>query len=469
MKKTDKEIFKCVICDEEIKSEKPFIYVFQDEPLAFCSSHDEPFKIGLQFGSFEINARAAGYLLDLKDPITKKDIRKALLHVAPHTKFQKPKPPENVMTSFITPKDLFDQLSKTVIGQEDAKKAISVSVINHFKTIEDDVDFHLADKYHVLMLGKSGSGKTLMANTVASLFNLPFSSSDATNFSPVGYHGADADSAVHDLLFESDMNFDLAERGIIFLDEIDKICSTIRGKTKVESFMPTSTQSTFLKLIEGKKIKIPAQVLGDPMGSAAFMHTGKMLFFFGGAFNGLSDIVSKKLGKTQRTIGFNKSTVTKNTELDEAMESYEIFSMATREQIVDSLIEYGMLSEFVGRIPTIVALKPLLKEELIKVLTSSDVSPISKQQYLFGKCGYEIDFTDEFIEEVASMSSKSASGTRSLSSYVSQAVRDASFDLLSLNKTSGGKILITKDCITEPSKYEFKPLRVQKKKISAKV
>jgi len=467
MKKTPNEIYKCVICDEVIETDKPFVYMLQDEALVFCSDHDEPFKIGLQLGSLEINSRAAGYLLDLKDPITKKQIRKALLHVAPNTKFQKPEPKKDIVTSFLNPKGLFDELSKTVIGQDAAKKAISVSVINHLKTIDDEVNFNLGDKHHVLMLGKSGSGKTLIANTIANLFNLPFSSSDATNFSPVGYHGADADSCVHDLLHESEMNFDLAERGIIFLDEIDKICSTIRGKTKVESFMPTSTQSTFLKLIEGKKIKIAPQVLGDPMGPPALMDTDKMLFFFGGAFNGLSDIVSKKLGKTQRSIGFNSTATNKNTELDEAMESYEIFSMASREQIVDSLIEYGMLSEFVGRIPTIVALKPLLKEELVKVLTESYASPLAKQHYLFSKCGYEIEFTDEFIEEVAVLTSKSASGTRGLSSYVKQAIQEASFNLLSLDKTPGGRILITKDCISDPTKYEFTPPK-RKKTISAK-
>ena len=179
-----------------------------------------------------------------------------------------------------------------------------------------------------------------------------------------------------------------------------------------------------------------------------------MLFFLGGAFNGLSDIVAKKMGKQGRTLGFIKTYEEKNKEIDEALRSYDIFSMASREEMVESLIEYGMLSELVGRIPTIVALKPLSNEDLTKVLFESEASPIKRQQYLFGQSGYNLKFTDEFITKIVEKSSKSAVGTRALDSYIKEAVVYASFDLLTLEKTQTGDVIITADCISDASKYE---------------
>jgi ATP-dependent Clp protease ATP-binding subunit ClpX len=189
-----------------------------------------------------------------------------------------------------------------------------------------------------------------------------------------------------------------------------------------------------------------------------------MLFFLGGAFNGLSDILAKKMGKKDRTLGFIKHNEEKNKEIDEALKSYEIFSHASREEMVEALIEFGMLSELAGRIPTIVPLKPLSKDDLMSVLTQSSTSPIAKQKSIFAKSGYNLEFTDEFLNELVDKSYNSAVGTRALDSYVKQAVNQASFDLLSLLKSStkDGKVLITNECLKDPGKYEvskvFSPL-----------
>jgi ATP-dependent Clp protease ATP-binding subunit ClpX len=336
------------------------------------------------------------------------------------------------------------------------------------QSLDDFGITHQADKHHILLLGKSGSGKTLMATTIAKLFNLPYAMGDATNYSPTGFHGSDADSIIQDLLIETDMNFELAERGVLFIDEIDKICCSNKNAGKYESFIG-STQSTLLKLIEGKIVKVPGQAFGEPPGSSFNIDSSRMLFFFGGAFNGLAEIIAKKMGKTEKTMGFiTKHDAPKNKEIDDALKSYEIFSNASREEMVDALIEFGMLAELVGRIPTIAPLKPLSKEELMEVLLKSTVSPVEKQKNIFEKSGFNLTFSEEFLNKIVDLSYNSATGTRALDSYVKLAVSIASFDLLTLskNKSAKGNIIIGEACITDPSLYEKSKLHIGNTAIS---
>jgi len=458
MKKKDILIKRCIICKEPVDPQQAFSFSFNEEEHFFCESHEQPFKMGISIGQVEINSKFISFISDLPDPASKEDIKQALRQFSPMTRMTTLEfevTPITVETKIKTPKDLFDEIGKTVIGQEEAKKAISVSVINHLQSLEEDIEVvNQTDKHHVLMLGKSGSGKTLIANTVAKMFDLPFAMGDATSYSPTGFQGSDADSIIHDLLIESDLNFDLAERGVAFIDEIDKICSSNKNSGRYESFIG-STQSTLLKLIEGKTIKVPGALMGEP-GSSMNVSSNRVLFFLGGAFNGLAEILAKKMGLKDRSLGFIKSDEDKYKDLDLALKSYEIFAQASREQMVESLIEFGMLSELVGRIPTIVALKPLTKEDLTKVLLESSASPTQKQTYLFQKSGYNLTFTEEFIKEVVEMSYKSAVGTRALDSYVKKAVSAASFDLLTLVKTSTsrGNITITAECLNNPSEYQ---------------
>ena len=449
----------CVICNSSVDTEKCFVFEFNEELFYFCDSHAEPFKMGISLGQLEVNHKFVSLLSSLPDPITRNDLKKSLMNFSPMSKFssfQLDKAQENIPEFEIsTPKEFYDKLSETVIGQEIAKKAVSVAVINHLNSIEDNDIVTHSDKHHVLMLGKSGSGKTLIANTSANILNLPFVAGDATSFSPTGFHGADVDSVCHDLLLDTEMNFDLAERGVVFIDEIDKICSTNKSSGRYESFIG-STQSTFLKLVEGKIIKIPGPVYGDMPGTSANLSSERMLFFFGGAFNGLADILAKKMGKQDRKVGFRSEDNTKSEKLDEALKSYEIFSEASREELVEALIEFGMLSELVGRIPTIVPLKPLDKNDLRNVLQTSSTSPIIKQIKIFEKNGYKLQFTDEFLNEIVDLSYKSATGTRALDSYVKKAVSIASFDLLSTSKVKMFKnsVIIGKSCISNPISYE---------------
>lgn len=447
-----------MICDTSVDSDKCFTFEFNEELYFFCDSHAEPFKMGISLGQLEVDHKFVSFLSSLPEPITKNDLRKSLINFTPMTKFSPlPMEKENIFEppSVTTPKEFFDKLSETVVGQEIAKKAVSVSVINHLNSLEDEGTVTHSDKHHVLMLGKSGSGKTLIANTSAKILNLPFVSGDATSFSPTGFHGSDVDSVCYDLLLDTEMNFELAERGVVFIDEIDKICMSNKSSNKHDSFIG-STQSTFLKLVEGKMIKVPGQLFGDLPGTSANLSTERMLFFFGGAFNGLADILAKKMGKQERKVGFRSEDNSKYDNLDEALKSYEIFSQASREELVEALIEFGMISELIGRIPTIVPLKPLEKKDLINVLLKSDTSPISKQVKIFENCGYKLFFTDEFVNEIVDLSYKSATGTRALDSYVKKAVSMASFDLLSTNKSKVFKDAVTigKSCILNPFSYE---------------
>ena len=448
------------MCNQEIKTPDPFIFHINDDRCFFCNSCAEPFKAGLSLGQLEINSKFISFISDLPDSEAKSEIKKAIFFLTPlsnRAQHLDQKSEKLVIENDIhTPGQLFNEISKAVIGQDLAKKAISVSMINHIQSVEDFEVVTHADKHHVLMLGKSGSGKTLIANTVADLFDLPFAVGDATSYSPTGFQGSDADSVVHELLMETDMDFDKAERGIVFIDEIDKICSSGKGAGRYESFIG-STQSTLLKLVEGKIVKVPGQIFGEMPGSSFNIDSSRMLFFFGGAFNGLSDILAKKMGKKDRTIGFIKTSNGKSDEIDEALKSYEIFSQASREEMVESLIEFGMLSELVGRIPTIVALKPLSKDDLMSVLINSSTSPIKKQKSIFEKSGYNLEFADEFLTDLVDKSYHSAVGTRALDSYVKQALNQASFDLLTLKKdiNTSGRVLITSKCLQDSGKYEL--------------
>lgn len=456
---------KCVMCSDVITHPDPFVFFFNDDVHFFCPKCAEPFKLGISLGQLEINSKFLSFISDLPDPVNKDELKKAMLQIAPMSKFNNTPPVENTeeeeLAKINTPRDLYNVVSQTVVGQEEAKKSISVSVINHLQMKDEYISTtatNQTDKHHILMLGRSGSGKTLIANTVAQSLNLPFVMGDATSYSPTGFQGADVDTVIHDLLIASDMNFDLCEQGVVFIDEIDKLCGSGKTEGRYESFIG-STQSTFLKLIEGKNIKIPGESFGGSRGSFINIETSRMLFFFGGAFNGLADILAKKIGMSERSMGFRSLNNDKTSELEEALKNYEIFSMATKEQMVESLIEFGMLAELVGRIPTIVALKPLSKEELKKVLLESVASPISKQQSIFSKSGYDLIFTDKYIDKLVDVSYQSAVGTRALDSHVKHAVRNASFDLLSLNdSTKKGSVIIDEDCLTNPENYKTEKL-----------
>lgn len=452
MVKKDKKI-SCVICDTEVNEKTDFSFNMVTDVYFFCKNHALPFKMGLSLGQIEIDSK---FLSFIDNPELKEQVAESMFALAPLSKiidipdFESQK----IEFSVSTPKEIYDKLSEVVIGQELAKKHLSVAGIRHINAIKNEMD--VKDKHHVLLLGKSGSGKTLLTSTLADILSLPYVIADATSYSPTGYHGADADSVTYDLLINANMNPDIAEQGIVVFDEIDKIITQGRIAGKNESFI-SSTQSTLLKLVEGKMVNISGVSLGDPTLNFVF-DTSRLLFILSGAFNGLAEIVAKKMGQQERSLGFNKKyNESQNKEIDTAIRNYEIYSQAGREELIDSLVEYGMLAELAGRIPTIAPLKPLAKEELFKVLTESNASPMKKQMTVFEKNGYELIFTDECINKIIDISYQSATGTRALDSYVKKSLSAASYNFLTTKMLDKiiGQIVIDTECIEYPDRYKF--------------
>jgi ATP-dependent Clp protease ATP-binding subunit ClpX len=346
----------------------------------------------------------------------------------------------------VNPKDLYENLNQKVIGQENAKKRISIAVFEHMRNI---VHHRLNDKQNILFLGPSGSGKTLIVNTISNYLDVPYVSGDATSFSPTGFQGSDADSVITDLLIKSNGEPGLAEKGVVFIDEIDKLASNMSAATRLESFH-YSTQSTLLKLIEGKKVKVSSAALGEQGTPPVVVDTSSILFCFGGAFNGLEKIVAKKLGLTEGTIGFRK---TKSADYESQVKNYEIYNQASHEILAESLIEYGMSTEFVGRIQSIVPLVPLTKEQMLYCLLQLEDSPILRSQIMFAESNVKLEFDENYYEEVVEKAIKSGTGTRALNSIVKASLSGAAFELLGSSHSETKKVFIGKDCVSNPSAY----------------
>jgi ATP-dependent protease Clp ATPase subunit len=284
--------------------------------------------------------------------------------------------------------------------------------------------------------------------SVAKQLNVPFAAGDATVYSPTGFQGADVDAVIHDLFTKSNGDIDMIEQGVVFIDEIDKLASFHSHGTRTEA-LHTATQSSMLKLIEGKSVKLPQSLTGRE-GPPYTVDTNKILFCFGGAFNGLHEIVGKKLGYKGPKVSLKKD---EGDVFEEQIKSFEIYQQASHEIIVESLIEYGLSTELVGRIQTIVALAPLKYEELKTCLLDLRSSPIANQALLFAESGYEIIFTDEFIDQTIKRVMKTGTGTRALGSMVKKAVSQAAFDLLGNFNDSGEQVIIDSSCLDSPSKY----------------
>jgi ATP-dependent Clp protease ATP-binding subunit ClpX len=305
------------------------------------------------------------------------------------------------------------------------------------------------DKQNILFLGPSGSGKTLIVNTISKYLDVPYVSGDATSFSPTGFQGSDADSCITDLLVKANGEPGLAEKGVVFIDEIDKLASNMSAATRLESFH-YSTQSTLLKLIEGKKVKVNSSAIGEQGTPPIIVDTSSVLFCFGGAFNGLEKIVAKKLGLTEGTIGFRK---TKSADYEAQIKNYEIYNQASHEILAESLIEYGMSTEFVGRIQSIVPLVPLSKEQMLYCLLQLEDSPIIKNQIMFAESNVKLEFDESYYDEVVEKAIKSGTGTRALNSIVKASLSAAAFELLGLNHPEPKKVTINKECVSNPDAF----------------
>jgi len=413
--------------------------------IYLCDQCFKSYKTGNKFGQLQIHQNIMSLIINAEDEAPVLSLKEKLAEVAPLSKkflFEKR------LSTFkkVAPQDLYGNLNQKVVGQDNAKKRISIAVFEHMRNV---VHHRLNDKQNILFLGPSGSGKTLIVNTISAYLDVPYVSGDATSFSPTGFQGSDADSVITDLLVKANGEPGLAEKGVVFIDEIDKLASNMSAATRLESFH-YSTQSTLLKLIEGKKVKVNSSALGEQGTPPVVVDTSSILFCFGGAFNGLEKIVAKKLGLTEGTIGFRN---TKTADYDSQIKNYEIYNQASHEILAESLIEYGMSTEFVGRIQSIVPLVPLSKEQMLYCLLELEDSPIIKNQIMFAESNVKLEFDENYYDEVVDKAIKSGTGTRALNSIVKASISGAAFELLGVSHPDPRKVFISKECVSNPNAF----------------
>ena len=429
-------VHACNFCDRPAtKDVLGELEIFEQKiaKIYLCDQCFKSYKTGNKFGQLQIHQNIMSLIINAEDESLVYSLKEKLAEVAPLSKrflFEK----KLTIYKKVSPQDLYQNLNQKVVGQENAKKRISIAVFEHMRNI---VHHRLNDKQNILFLGPSGSGKTLIVNTISNYLDVPYVAGDATSFSPTGFQGSDADSVITDLLIKANGEPGLAEKGVVFIDEIDKLASNMSSATRLESFH-YSTQSTLLKMIEGKKVKVSSSALGEQGSPPVVVDTSSILFCFGGAFNGLEKIVAKKLGLTEGTIGFRNS---KTDDYDVQVKNYEIYNQASHEILAESLIQ------------SIVPLVPLSKEQMLFCLLELEDSPIIKNQIMFAESNVKLEFDENYYDEVVEKALKSGTGTRALNSIVKASLSGAAFELLGLNHSDVKKVFIGKDCVSNPNAF----------------
>ena len=335
-----------------------------------------------------------------------------------------------------------DYLDQYVIGQDNAKTVLSVAIANHYKRITHPPKDLEISKGNVLIIGPTGSGKTLLAKTVAKYLDVPFVVSDATSLTEAGYVGDDVESMIQMLLNAAGGDKEKAERGIVFIDEIDKIARKGESTSLTRDVSGEGVQQALLKLVEGTTCRIPAQGgRKHPTGEMLEINTKNILFISGGAFVGLKEIVKNRVKGS--SIGFGANIEDKKVEQD------------LTEVTPDDLTRFGMIPEFIGRFTTTVNIEPLTKEQLVHVLTGVKNNYISQYQYLFEIDGVELKFTDEALDVLAENTLKLKTGARGLHTELEKALMPHMFNIQKYKTNGIKKININQEQILKP-----KPLAV---------
>ena len=349
-------------------------------------------------------------------------------------------PPQLDLENLPRPRDIYSVLNDYVVSQEEAKRTLSVAVYNHYKRVQmaqaEDGEVEL-QKSNIMLLGPTGCGKTLLAQTLARILNVPFAIADATALTEAGYVGEDVENILLKLIQAADFDIKKAETGIIYIDEVDKIARKADNPSITRDVSGEGVQQALLKILEGTVASVPPQGgRKHPHQEFLSIDTTNILFICGGAFSGLEKIISKRIGKNQVGVGAEVRS-------RRAPENAELLS----DVMPEDLLSYGLIPEFIGRLPVVSAVHQLTREDLVQILVEPKNALVKQYQRFFNYDTIDLVFTEDALWEISDKALERETGARGLRSIIEEALLDVMFELPS--RTDVSKCVITKETISK--------------------